>query len=75
VLWGAALAFVTHCRVEEEASPRLDVLGRTSVIKEGAGGGKVAVRLRSGMKPGGGFIARTRREPIVADLLYFRLVS
>ena len=35
---GAALAFVAHCRVEEEVSPRLDVLGRTSVTREGAMG-------------------------------------
>jgi hypothetical protein len=38
VPWGAALAFVAHCRVEEEVSPRLDVLGRTSMTREDARG-------------------------------------
>ena len=36
--WGAALAFVVHCHVEEEVSPRLDVLGKTSMTTEGARG-------------------------------------
>ena len=40
VLWGAALAFVAHCRVEEEVSPRLDVSGRTLMTMEGVRGGK-----------------------------------
>lgn len=36
--WEAALAFVEHCRVEEEVSPRLGVLGRTLMTMEGARG-------------------------------------
>jgi hypothetical protein len=38
VPWEAALAFVEHCRVEEEVSPRLGVLGRTLMTMEGARG-------------------------------------
>ena len=33
-----ALAFVAHYRVEEEVSPRLDVLGRTWMTMEGVRG-------------------------------------
>jgi hypothetical protein len=40
VPWGAASAFVAHCRVEEEVSPRLDALGRTSMTMED-GRGKI----------------------------------
>jgi hypothetical protein len=62
---GAALAFVAHCRVEEEVSPRLDVLGRTSVTREGARG-KIGMRQVARV-----FIGRLR-ERAHCSLLYFR---
>lgn len=72
VPWGAALAFVEHCHVEEEVSPRLDVSGRTLMTMESVRRGKkLVVRLRSGMEKGMTvFIGRTRREPIVVCSIF-----
>ena len=67
-----ALAFAGHCRVEEEASLRLDVLERAWRYYGGREGeNKVVVGLRSGMKQVARvFIVRWRREPIVVCSIF-----